>query len=152
MHAPSSRGGCVRGVPFVRTSKLNHQEPTLARYKFHRGIAVVCLSCTLGSLGVVFFGHPSQAAPKPAKPAAEAEPAEAEDDAAPAGASRSVKLNYIQASWSKVLKDFGTATGLTIVADRAPMTKFTRLDRSLHSPAEALKILNRELESQGFRL
>lgn len=63
-----------------------------------------------------------------------------------------VKLNYMQASWKKVLEDFCDATHSELVADHIPKTKFSRWDMKRHTRDEALKILNQELEPQNFRL
>lgn len=130
----------------------------MARNKLSRGIAAVCMSGTLAAAGVISFGHPSQAAPKAAKPNGQTEARAQNDESVSenatleSGANRNIRLNYLQASWTTVLRDFAKSVDMTLVADRAPSSKFTRMDRTQYAPAEALKILNRELEMHGFRL
>ncbi|HEY2250515.1 MAG TPA: hypothetical protein VGH74_05625, partial [Planctomycetaceae bacterium] len=72
--------------------------------------------------------------------------AEIADDAAAteeeSSPERSIGLNYIDANWLKVLKDFAKATNTELVADRVPAHKYNRWDLKRHSRAEALKILN----------
>lgn len=62
------------------------------------------------------------------------------------------KLNYFEARWSKVLGDLAEATGTELVADRFPSRPYTRLDRRPYSHAEAIRILNKDLEKYGQRL
>ncbi len=66
--------------------------------------------------------------------------------------SEGFKLNYFEARWSTVLKDLAEATGTELVADRFPSRPYTRLDRRPYSHAEALRILNKDLEKYGQRL
>ncbi|MBI5760602.1 MAG: hypothetical protein HZA46_18960 [Planctomycetales bacterium] len=63
-----------------------------------------------------------------------------------------VNLNYLQASWKKVLEDFARQTGTTLDAERLPTTKYSRRDWRKHPSDEALNILNRELSPQGYKL
>jgi len=91
----------------------------------------------------------------PATAVVNADDAEAQgDDADPMDQHRNLKLtlNYVSASWSKVLQDFASATQTELVADHVPTTKYSRWDWKAHSRDEALKILNKELEPQNFRL
>lgn len=70
----------------------------------------------------------------------------------PVKPKQQIKLNFLQANWGKVLKDVAKEMELELVADRAPSKLYTRIDRRAHSRDEALRILNQELEPQGFRL
>jgi type II secretion system protein D len=63
-----------------------------------------------------------------------------------------INLNYLQASWKKVLEDFARQTGTTLEAERLPTTKYSRRDWRKHPSEEALNILNRELSPQGYKL
>src|SRR5689334_6622379 len=65
---------------------------------------------------------------------------------------KNVKLNYVSASWAKVLQDFAEATQSELVADRVPGRKFSRWDMKFYSRDEALAILNLELQPLNFRL
>src|SRR5262245_31140701 len=65
---------------------------------------------------------------------------------------RNVKLNYIAASWTKVLQDFAEATQTELVADRVPARKFSRWDMKFYNRDEALTVLNQELRPLNFRL
>lgn len=63
-----------------------------------------------------------------------------------------VKLNYISASWETVLKDVAEATGSELIADRVPSGRFSRRDGAEYTRTEAVRIINHEIESNGFRL
>ncbi len=65
---------------------------------------------------------------------------------------RTVSLNYPEASWLKVLKDFAEATKTELVADRLTSKRFSRWDLKRYSRDDALKILNQALEPENFRL
>jgi len=65
---------------------------------------------------------------------------------------RNIKLNYVSASWGKVLHDFAEATQTELVADRVPAKKFSRWDMKFYTRDEALPILNEELQPLNFRL
>jgi type II secretion system protein D len=78
---------------------------------------------------------------------------DADEPSDPAAEKRGmVRLNYVESSWEKVLKDVAAATDTSLVADYIPKKKFSRWDLKRHTKAEALKILNQELEPQNFRL
>lgn len=65
---------------------------------------------------------------------------------------RNVKLNYVVATWTKVLQDFAVATNTELVADKVPTGKFSRWDMKFYNRDEALAILNSELKPLNFRL
>jgi len=63
-----------------------------------------------------------------------------------------IRLNYVDSPWQKVLNDFAEATQTELVADHVPTKKFSRWDWQRHSRTDALKILNEELQPLNFRL
>ena len=65
---------------------------------------------------------------------------------------RNVRLNYLSSPWSKVLNDLAEKTGSTLVMHDVPPGKFSRQDWNKHDRANAISILNRELEPKGFRI
>lgn len=73
---------------------------------------------------------------------------------APSGAAadEGVRLNFFDASWDRALQRVADEFGLTLVMDRIPPGRFARRDRNRYAPDEAIRILNSELERQGFRL
>ena len=79
--------------------------------------------------------------PKPGARAADDEPAETK-----------VRLNYYSASWARVFQDLAASGDLEFVGDKMPRDRFSRIDRTEYSRKDALRIVNKELEQQGFRL
>jgi general secretion pathway protein D len=65
---------------------------------------------------------------------------------------KQIKLNYVHTAWPKVLKDVADAADLTLVMEDIPPGHLSRLDREVYTTAEALRVLNRQLEPKGFRL
>ncbi|MCA9092409.1 MAG: hypothetical protein KDA68_02895, partial [Planctomycetaceae bacterium] len=65
---------------------------------------------------------------------------------------KAIRLNYLNVGWNKVLKDLSEETGMPLVADRVPSSKYNRRDKQKYDLNEAMKILNQELERKGFRL
>ncbi|HET6423816.1 MAG TPA: secretin N-terminal domain-containing protein [Planctomycetaceae bacterium] len=63
-----------------------------------------------------------------------------------------VKLNYISATWETVLKDVCEATGSELIADRVPSGRFSRRDGAEYTRSEAVRIINHEVERNGFRV
>jgi general secretion pathway protein D len=63
-----------------------------------------------------------------------------------------VKLNYVSAPWDKVLADLAVATESELVIERGPTGRFSRRDQATHTRTEAVRIINKEIEAQGFRL
>lgn len=63
-----------------------------------------------------------------------------------------IRLNHVQATWRRVLEELAKSMNIALVMPEEPPGYFSRLDRSLHSHPEALRILNHELEPRGFRL
>ena len=61
-----------------------------------------------------------------------------------------MRLGYLSAKWSKVLKDVAKGFDKTLVADRVPSGRFTRHDREKYDAIEALKILNRNFPLPCF--
>lgn len=63
-----------------------------------------------------------------------------------------VRLNYFDTRWDRVLKDLASQAELTLVMDRIPHGSFARRDRTRYQVDSAVRIVNAELEAQGFRL
>jgi len=127
-----------------------------------------CLVCALAAPLTVWPREPQQAAQAVQSESAQQDSARW---ALPARASRlnplqrktsldepsldkegTVKLNFFKAPWSKVLKRLADETGATLVADKVPSGRYTRRDRTEHSLTDAVRLLNEELEPNGFRL
>jgi hypothetical protein len=68
--------------------------------------------------------------------------------------ARNVRLNFMEASWKAVLSSFAEQVGVELVADPKliPRDRFTRRDRSFYTTDEALKILNKELQTLDVKL
>ena len=117
------------------------------------GIGALVLACPLC---MVSLESTSTAAPKAARQTAKPQQPETDEPVSPDddGIDKlaTVRLNYIDASWTKVLKDFAEATETELVADRVPTKKYSRWDLKRHKPADALKILNQSLEPENYRL
>ncbi len=65
---------------------------------------------------------------------------------------RRISLNFKSASWSKVLKRVAKHGGLTLVMKRTPPGHFTRDDLNQYTVAEAIWIVNHDLEPTGYRV
>ena len=63
-----------------------------------------------------------------------------------------VRLNYFDATWAKVLKDVAESQELTLVMDSVPPGRYARRDKKEYDVQSAIRILNSELEPQGYRL
>ncbi|MEZ6131455.1 MAG: secretin N-terminal domain-containing protein [Planctomycetaceae bacterium] len=63
-----------------------------------------------------------------------------------------VRLNYFDAGWERVLRDVAKQAELTLVMDKVPHGSFARRDRNRYHIDSVVRILNTELEAQGFRL
>ena len=63
-----------------------------------------------------------------------------------------VRLNYFDATWAKVLKDVAESHELTLVMDSVPPGRYARRDKKEYDLPSAIRILNGELEPQGYRL
>ncbi|MBW3542490.1 MAG: hypothetical protein KY476_19685 [Planctomycetes bacterium] len=62
------------------------------------------------------------------------------------------KLSFFNADWNQILSQVAEETGSTLVMFDTPPGRLTRRDRNHYTRAEAVRILNRELEPQGFRI
>lgn len=67
-------------------------------------------------------------------------------------AEKKIKLNYFSASWPRVLQDLAATGDMDVVADRYPVGRFSRMDRTEYGRKEAIRIVNQELEQLGFRI
>ena len=62
------------------------------------------------------------------------------------------KLNFYSKNWDQVLQEVAQSTGAVLVADKTPRGRYSRQDFRNYSRAEAVRILNDELEKQDFRI
>lgn len=63
-----------------------------------------------------------------------------------------VRLNFFDAKWDAVLREVAADARLTLVMDKIPHGRFARRDRRRYQPESAIRVLNADLEQQGFRL
>ena len=63
-----------------------------------------------------------------------------------------IRLNYFDTTWAKVLKDVAESQEMTLVMDSVPPGRFAWRDKKQYDIATAIRILNKELEPQGYRL
>jgi general secretion pathway protein D len=62
------------------------------------------------------------------------------------------RINYYDATWHRVLQDLAKHNELTLVMDKVPPGRFARKDKREYDVDDAIRILNSELEKQGYRL
>lgn len=128
---------------------------------------LIAAHCALAAMLLHGAGIDLAAAPPAQKPAARTlfkgrqsggtatQPAEeqgADDEESTDDLDVQIRLNYLKASWSKVLKDVAEASQTELVAERVPRQKFSRMDRKSYGLKDAMRILNQTLEPQGYRL
>jgi len=65
---------------------------------------------------------------------------------------KTVRLYYVSALWSDILQDVATKTGSTLVMHDAPPGRWSHQGFEKLSRADAVTVLNRELEPQGYRI
>jgi hypothetical protein len=70
----------------------------------------------------------------------------------PVEAEDGIRLNFFEASWDRVLQNVAEQGNLILVMDKIPHGRYARRDRARYRPDSVIRILNSELESQGFRL
>jgi len=63
-----------------------------------------------------------------------------------------IKLNFYSKSWADVFESLAEQSGSQLVMDSVPGGRFSRRDSRKYTRSEAVRILNRELEGEGFRL
>lgn len=66
--------------------------------------------------------------------------------------AETVRLTFLNANWRTVLQKVADASHSVLVMNKIPPGRFSRYDRRKYTRKEAVRILNRELESKGFRL
>ncbi len=74
------------------------------------------------------------------------DPTEADED------PECIKLNYFEATWDRVLRNVAEQQQLTLIMENAPPGRFARRDKRRYDLKTTVRILNSELEPQGFRL
>ncbi len=70
----------------------------------------------------------------------------------PAADKKNVRLSFFNSSWASVLRKVGESSESKLIMDRAPSGRFTRRDGKKYTRNEAVRILNNELEPEGFRV
>jgi type II secretion system protein D len=63
-----------------------------------------------------------------------------------------VRLNYVSSDWKTVLNELAEVTGSTLVLMDEPDGRYSRRDYTKYTRADAVRILNRDLEPKGFRI
>ncbi|ODA36842.1 secretin N-terminal domain-containing protein [Planctopirus hydrillae] len=63
-----------------------------------------------------------------------------------------VKLNHWGSNWQKVFEQLAEESQSELIMERVPTGRFTRIDKQEYSRADAIRILNKEIEPLGFRL
>jgi type II secretion system protein D len=71
---------------------------------------------------------------------------------APVKEADGIRLSYFDAPWDRVLRDVAKQGQLTLVMDKIPHGRYARRDRNHYEVESAVRILNADLEQQGFRL
>lgn len=74
------------------------------------------------------------------------------EEPAAADVEGGLRLNYFDTTWAKVLKDVAESEEMTLVMDTVPPGRFARRDKKQYDLDTAVRILNKELEPQGYRL
>ena len=75
-----------------------------------------------------------------------------QDSVQPVESSDGIRLNYFEANWDRVLQNVADQAQMTLVMDKIPHGRFARRDRRRYELPSAVRVLNTELEPQGFRL
>ena len=87
--------------------------------------------------------------------ATDAPAAKTSRDAAPTEKTKSdpkVRFLFYNATWDSVLKKVAKDTESQLVMSRVPKGRYSRYDPRKYSRREAVRMLNQDLEKQGFRL
>ncbi|QDT63632.1 secretin N-terminal domain-containing protein [Calycomorphotria hydatis] len=71
---------------------------------------------------------------------------------APAETEPHVRLNFSNQSWASVLRSIARQSDSHLVMDRAPAGRWNRTDLHKYTRAEAIRVINQQLESQNFRV
>lgn len=87
-------------------------------------------------------GHIKLSQPRPELP----------DDDKKEAEEKKVRLNVFNRTWPDILQKLADDSGSTLILQDPPPGRWTRTDYRTYSRAEAIAILNRELEPKGFRI
>ena len=122
--------------------------PTQVRWQFRSWISagLICAStatiCGFELLPIELTASSLNAAPKsPQKEVAELTPGDGK-----------VKLNFFSASWPRVFQEIAESGDMEFIGDTMPRGRFSRVDKTEYTRADAIRIVNREIEPQGLRL
>jgi type II secretion system protein D len=80
------------------------------------------------------------------------QPAKPEPKEDPQAPQPEIRLLYLNAEWTTVLRDVAKDAGYELTLHDVPRGKYTRRDIKKHPAPEAIRILNQELEPQGYRI
>ena len=169
---PSGRGASRQtSAPCGQTvCKISHgKEAALNPQRLRLiGVGLTATACLFGlwhaeqlAAEVKFFGKKAgkPAAVTPSSPAldqvlqqADANNVKSSKEAVVSPTDKTIKMNYFTRTWSDVLHDIAKQSGRELIIDKVPPGRFSRNDWNRYSLADALKVVNHELEPKGFRV
>lgn len=117
----------------------------------HGFLAIMMAGATACSAWLLNQNHPLDASEETNRSFREALGGQSEVPA-PVEDENGIRLNYFDSDWARVLKDVAKQGQLTLVMDKIPHGTFARRDRNRYQVESAVRILNADLEAQGFRL
>ncbi|MCA9103478.1 MAG: hypothetical protein KDA63_20130, partial [Planctomycetales bacterium] len=112
--------------------------------------ALVLAAGTTTLLAAALVAAPTGAASPPptVEPGAAPEPGRT-----PAGPEApTFRLSFFNTTWPQVFRTLAERSGSELVMQRAPAGRFTRADRKKYTRTEAVRIINAEIEPEGFRV
>jgi hypothetical protein len=139
----------------VRSRRFLPMLPIRSRSLFRSWARV--LLCAAPSL---LTAHLAVAQEEPTQPAqvrtfprfSKVQPAKPEPKEDPQAPQPEIRLLYLNAEWTTVLRDVAKDAGYELTLHDVPRGKYTRRDIKKHPAPEAIRILNQELEPQGYRI
>jgi general secretion pathway protein D len=117
----------------------------------HGFLAIVLAGVAAGGAWLLNQDYRLDASEEPSRSFREALQGQSAADA-PVEDEDGIRLNYFEASWDRVLQNVAEQGKFILVMDKIPHGTYARRDRARYRPDSVVRILNAELESQGFRL
>ncbi len=117
----------------------------------HGILAIMLAGVAAGGTWLLNQNYRLDASEEPARSFREALQGQSASDA-PVEDENGIRLNFFEASWDRVLQNVAEQGKFILVMDKIPHGSFARRDRARYKPESVVRILNAELESQGFRL
>lgn len=117
----------------------------------HGFLAIILAGAAASSAWLLNQNHPLDASEETNRSFREAF-SSTTDQPEPVEDSDGIRLSYFESNWERVLRDVAKQASLTLVMDKIPHGSFARRDRTRYQVDSAVRILNAELEPQGFRL